>query len=354
MNGIPGFEAAPPEGMHSPASEAERDMRSAYEVGRAEFSRAPSDKELAERLGEAESTAALSLERIATLEGRVSELEEENALLRAQHRESEDERRAVEEMLAEAMHAGMLTEAQAQSLKRTMAEKDEMHLQRIQELEHENRRLNEERYTDQMTGLKNKAALDTALEHLDVQQKAYRSYEESPDQYDPSEFGQSAEVPAKPKKIVFFDANNFGKINKHGRFGQKYGDTAIVNVGNAIKAAGEEFGIEIRDMFRVGGDEFVVLVDESKTDDFIQSVQNNFGIHIYNRAGYHRVSFDEVRNTGALYDLDDEASAIVTVSGKAGDEYNEASHLTAEKTMTKGLARRKVEELFHQYRSGEE
>ena len=328
MNGIPGFEAAPPEGMHSPASEAEQDMRSAYEVGRAEFSETPSDEELARRLGEAESTAALSLEKIAALERRVQELEEENRTLKAQRRDSH---------MADAATTADL----------------EAHSQRVHELEHENRRLNEERFTDQMTGLKNKAALDAALDHLATQQKAYRSYEENPDQYDPSQFGQSAEVPAKPKKIVFFDANNFGKINKHGRFGQKYGDTAIVNVGNAIKAAGEEFGIEIRDMFRVGGDEFVVLVDEGKAEDFIQSVQKNFGIHIYNRAGYHRVSFDEERNTGALYDLDDEASAIVTVSGKAGDEYNEASHLTAEKTMTKSLARRKVGELFHQYHSGE-
>lgn len=61
-----------------------------------------------------------------------------------------------------------------------------------------------------------------------------------------------------PSLLIMFDVDWFKTIND--TYGHKEGDELLINIGKALKS---EFGI-YGSIFRVGGDEFYVLVDKSK------------------------------------------------------------------------------------------
>lgn len=75
--------------------------------------------------------------------------------------------------------------------------------------------------------------------------------------------------------IVLFDANNFGKLNKIA--GQRFGDVAIKSIADCIQRQAEAFGVKDR-VFRIGGDEFVVLCPAAIADRLRDQIENAFGV----------------------------------------------------------------------------
>lgn len=100
-------------------------------------------------------------------------------------------------------------------------------------------RINTMAYTDAMTGLKNKASYQGAIRLL--QERISQGF---------SDFG-----------VVVFDLNNLKRINDS--LGHVAGDQLIKNAGKAI---GEAFSHS--PVFRIGGDEFVVLLENDDLQNF--------------------------------------------------------------------------------------
>lgn len=80
--------------------------------------------------------------------------------------------------------------------------------------------------------------------------------------------------------VVLFDGNNFGEINKYGPAGMKQGDEAIKRAANCIRQAAADFGIARR-VFRVGGDEFVVLAPSVFATFILQNAVRSFKVHLF-------------------------------------------------------------------------
>ena len=310
MNMIPGMSASPEGGMHSPDSEG-GPIESLYEVARPEFSSPVSDGEIISRLGDAESSLQLA-------QSRIGELEHNNEQLTSDKVSLQEENSALEAELAEQIDRGRVLEAENRRLRQQLEQDSFANKQKIYELEHENRRLNEGKFDDHLTGLKNKAALDIAIEHLKNQ----------PD-----------------RTVAFFDANNFGQINKHPQYGQAAGDMMIRKLAEAIKTTAKKFNIEPRDVFRAGGDEFVVIAPREVAEDFVRETEKEFGIHLFDKSGYHRLSEDIKVEKGA--EFDQEKGIIVSLAGSVDDDLNTASNEVAErKKQVKHTAKGIVNRLF--------
>lgn len=135
--------------------------------------------------------------------------------------------------------------------------------------DYQEKRLAEERsVTDELTGISNRRALDKALPRADS---------------DPN------------ISVISFDANNFGKVNKEK--GNEAGDQALIEVAQAISSAAKEFGVNTRSVFtkseplkkssdegqvfRRGGDEFVVIAPKEVADKIAKRAEEIFGDRKY-------------------------------------------------------------------------
>lgn len=65
---------------------------------------------------------------------------------------------------------------------------------------------------------------------------------------------------SKQATILYFDVNNFKKINDD--YGHLYGDEVLKIIGQTIKEVYEKYGRT----YRIGGDEFCVIIDYQKND----------------------------------------------------------------------------------------
>ncbi len=95
-----------------------------------------------------------------------------------------------------------------------------------------------EKYFDTMTGLSNRNAFENARERADA---------------DPG------------IEVTEFDLNDLKGKNAPGH---SAGDEYIREAARALTTAGMDFGINARSIFRVGGDEFVVLIPAGKAEAF--------------------------------------------------------------------------------------
>ena len=96
----------------------------------------------------------------------------------------------------------------------------------------ENRRLLEQVQTDHLTGLGNRGRMQVELEALAARASS-----------------------ARPVSLVFLDLNGFKRYNDS--FGHPAGDALLVRLGRALRDAVGQDGT----VYRVGGDEFCVLLD---------------------------------------------------------------------------------------------
>lgn len=103
---------------------------------------------------------------------------------------------------------------------------------------------------DTMTGLANVAAYE----------RAKKAAEEDP--------GTS---------FIFIDANNFGKINKKRGLGKPVGDSAIKYIANHLKVCVQEVTHSSERIFRVGGDEFVIMVNGDQADELRDLIASTYG-----------------------------------------------------------------------------
>ena len=159
---------------------------------------------------------------------------------------------------------------------------------RIRQLEGDVRTAQRAAETDELTGLANRAALNKALPAAEA---------------DPE------------TRVVAFDANNFGQVNK--QVGHAAGDAMLQTVGTAIQAAATEFGAGAR-VFRRGGDEFVVLAPAAVADQIRARAEALFGEQT---AGTVTVSLSGT--TGATFaeaDATLQAAKATRKSTQAGDQ----------------------------------
>ena len=135
----------------------------------------------------------------------------------------------------------------------------------------ERRKLERENLTDALTGTANKAAFDKAKDTAND---------------DPS------------VKFLQLDLRDFKKFNdKHG---QEQGDKELQNVGSHIKQEAEKLGYGER-VFRIGGDEFVVLCNNDVAEFLL----------------YHL----------GKYQSNNEGRVKTSLRGVIGDTYTESSQL---------------------------
>lgn len=180
------------------------------------------------------------------LEQRIQQLETELAAERQRADTAEGRLAEAEAYIYDLQLAVMVTEIAAEE---GVAEAESKVIETRQELEEyihkllaaeqsaEELRLAAE--TDELTGVANLKALNTALPRAEA---------------DPQQ------------EIISFDANGFGKVNKMGEYGPKEGDIQIRRVANAIRIAARGFGVSPRSVFRRGGDEFVVIAPKGEVE----------------------------------------------------------------------------------------
>lgn len=108
-------------------------------------------------------------------------------------------------------------------------------------------RAEREANTDALTGVANRRAFDRALPAAED---------------DPS------------VRVVLFDADNFGRVNKSG--GQTAGDALLREVARSLVSAAAVHGYAGR-VFRVGGDEFAVLADDAAAEELRDRAERYFG-----------------------------------------------------------------------------
>lgn len=70
--------------------------------------------------------------------------------------------------------------------------------------------------------------------------------------------------------LLLFDGDKFKQIND--RYGHLIGDKVIVNIAKALKKAYKEVSV----IGRVGGDEFVVFIEDVSSKEFIISKNEEF------------------------------------------------------------------------------
>lgn len=119
--------------------------------------------------------------------------------------------------------------------------------ERIAQLEGDLRSAQRAAETDSLTGVANRSALDKAL--------------------------PAAEADSNTR-VVAFDANNFGQVNK--QVSHEAGDAMLRQMADAISQAATEAGVGQR-VFRRGGDEFVVLAPAAVADQVRARAEELFG-----------------------------------------------------------------------------
>jgi len=154
---------------------------------------------------------------------------------------------AIEEGRPLAMRAGEATEPETIPLPENLERRVKELTDQIQQEREARNVAQRAAETDALTGVANRAALDRAL---------------------------PAAAADPGTRIVVFDADNFGQINK--RIGQEAGDQAIKDVAAAVRQAAQEHGVGER-VFRRGGDEFVVLAPESVAESVRARAEQLFG-----------------------------------------------------------------------------
>jgi diguanylate cyclase (GGDEF)-like protein len=123
---------------------------------------------------------------------------------------------------------------------------------------------------DYMTGVGNKLAFDKAIRRAERDPKT---------------------------AVIVFDMNNLGIANKVG--GHSCGDELILEMVDNLKKVLVAWELPIR-VFRIGGDEFVVLCDRTSARKVIDDTRQSFGVH-------------RLKN-----------GVLVSVSGSSGDTFEEA------------------------------
>ncbi len=113
----------------------------------------------------------------------------------------------------------------------------------------ERRGLERRAYTDGLTGLGNKQALELALPSAEL---------------DPN------------TAIIVFDLNNLGRANKLE--GHRKGDALIRRAGRTFSVLTKKLTGGCR-AFRYGGDEFVVLTDAAYAEELAQALREGYGKH---------------------------------------------------------------------------
>lgn len=126
-------------------------------------------------------------------------------------------------------------------------------IMKMQVIYHQNQQLLQEKkfhriaYTDMLTELKNRAAYMERVEELERDM-----------------------TPDQAIGVLFFDMNRFKQINDN--YGHDIGDKVLIHFGNILTTVFEE---DQHDVYRIGGDEFVVLTScthESCLNNLIDQV----------------------------------------------------------------------------------
>jgi len=77
--------------------------------------------------------------------------------------------------------------------------------------------------------------------------------------------------------IVIFDINNAGQVNK--KAGHKFGDIIIREVADVITRSARVYSDDSAERcFRIGGDEFVVLIERERAARLRDQVEISFGV----------------------------------------------------------------------------
>ncbi len=105
---------------------------------------------------------------------------------------------------------------------------------------------------DALTGLANRRAFDLAIETAEA---------------DPQ------------TSIVLFDANNFGKLNKAA--GHKFGDVVLKEMATTIRQQTGLLTGSAERVFRIGGDEFVVICPTSIASLIRDNCESKFGLRYW-------------------------------------------------------------------------
>ena len=137
----------------------------------------------------------------------------------------------------------------------------------------ERRGLERRAFTDKLTGLGNKHALDLALPGAEI---------------DP-------EV-----AVLVFDLNNLGRANKLE--GHQHGDALIRRAGRTIAVLTTKLTGGCR-AFRFGGDEFVVLADKAYAEELVEALREGYGKRylgdgtVVSLSGTHGATFRKAERT---------------------------------------------------------
>ncbi|MFI5240366.1 MAG: GGDEF domain-containing protein [Candidatus Saccharimonadia bacterium] len=100
-------------------------------------------------------------------------------------------------------------------------------------------------FRDQLTDLPNRAALKRMIERLGVESE--------------SELTDTARrIPGH--EFVMFDANDFKNLNELTQGRHATGDIALAEMAGTLRGVADEMGLPFRNLFRLGGDEFLVVV----------------------------------------------------------------------------------------------
>lgn len=140
-------------------------------------------------------------------------------------------------------------------------------------------------------------------------------------------------------RVVAFDANNFGEVNK--KVSQVAGDHMLKDLSAAIHQAAEEHGVGQR-VFRRGGDEFVVLAPEAVADKVRARAEEIFGTK---KAGEVEVSLSGT--TGNTFAEADSILQSAKAARKAGESPQTANLQAAGEAAYKGVSDEDLMQEFH-------
>jgi len=109
---------------------------------------------------------------------------------------------------------------------------------------------------------------------------------------------QTAEADAGTS-VIFIDGDKFGLINK--KLGYSDGDAEIKRMAVALKEVGDRHGIGER-VFRIGGDEFVILAPTDDAEAILKEAVDTFGTTPHEGFEYQgrKISDFSLSLTGAI------------------------------------------------------
>lgn len=108
-------------------------------------------------------------------------------------------------------------------------------------------------YTDGLTGINNRTSFQEKLTYLDNNIDNYRQI-----------------------GIISFDVNNLKTVND--TLGHSIGDDLIISAANVIQ---QSFG-EFASIYRIGGDEFVAIIEENNAEEICKMCSLQFNVNIQN------------------------------------------------------------------------